>query len=136
MTREPLAVRALLGVVPQEIALYEELSARQNLRFFGMLSGLRGGELERRIEETLEFIDLRERQDERARNFSGGMKRRLNIGLGLLHRPQLVYMDEADGRRRPAEPPSHPRHSAAPARRTEHDRALYHPFDGGGGGAE
>ena len=94
MTREPLAVRALLGVVPQEIALYEDLSARQNLRFFGMLSGLRGGELDRRIDETLEFIDLRERQDERARNFSGGMKRRLNIGLGLLHRPQLVYMDE------------------------------------------
>ena len=94
MTREPLAVRALLGVVPQEIALYEELSARQNLRFFGMLCGLRGSELRLCIDETLEFIDLEAQQNERANTYSGGMKRRLNIGIGLLHRPQLVYMDE------------------------------------------
>lgn len=94
LTREPLAVRALLGVVPQEIALYEDLSAQQNLRFFGLLCGLQGSELRRRIDETLEFIDLRERRHERMRNCSGGMQRRLNIGIGLLHRPQLVYMDE------------------------------------------
>ena len=94
LQREPLAARALLGVVPQEIALYEELSAQQNLRFFGRLSGLRGSELRARIDETLEFIDLRDRRHERMRNASGGMKRRLNIGIGLLHRPQLVYMDE------------------------------------------
>ena len=82
------------GVVPQELALYEDLSAQQNLRFFGQLSGLRGSELDGRIDETLEFIDLRERKDERVRSYSGGMKRRLNIGIGLLHQPQLVYMDE------------------------------------------
>lgn len=81
-------------MVPQELALYEDLSARQNLRFFGRLCGLRGPELERRVDETLEFVDLAERQRERASRFSGGMKRRLNIGIGLLHRPQLVYMDE------------------------------------------
>ena len=91
---ESLAARALLGVVPQELALYEDLSARQNLRFFGRLSGLGGRELERLVDETLEFIDLTERQRERVRSFSGGMKRRLNIGIGLLHQPQLVYMDE------------------------------------------
>ena len=91
---ESLAARGLLGVVPQELALYEDLSARQNLRFFGRLSGLRGNELEQRIDDTLAFVDLTERQRERASRFSGGMKRRLNIGIGLLHRPQLVYMDE------------------------------------------
>ena len=94
LQRGSLAARALLGVVPQELALYEDLSARQNLRFFGRLSGLGGRDLERRVDETLEFIDLTERQRERTRDFSGGMKRRLNIGIGLLHRPQLVYMDE------------------------------------------
>ena len=81
-------------MVPQELALYEDLSARQNLRFFGRLCGLRGRELEQRVDETLEFVDLAERQRERASRFSGGMKRRLNIGIGLLHRPQLVYLDE------------------------------------------
>ena len=91
---EPLAARSLLGVAPQELALYEDLSARQNLRFFGRLCGLRGRELEQRVDETLDFIDLRERGRERARSYSGGMKRRLNIGIGLLHRPQLVHMDE------------------------------------------
>lgn len=94
LQREPLAARGLLGVVPQELALYEDLSARQNLRFFGRLCGLRGPELERRVDETLDFVDLADRQRERASRYSGGMKRRLNIGIGLLHRPQLVYMDE------------------------------------------
>ena len=94
LQREALAARAMLGVVPQEIALYEDLSARQNLRFFGRLCGLGGRELEQCVDETLTFIDLRERQHERARSYSGGMKHRLNIGIGLLHRPQLVYMDE------------------------------------------
>ncbi|MDD9957035.1 MAG: ABC transporter ATP-binding protein [Anaerolineaceae bacterium] len=94
LNRDPLSARGLLGVVPQELALYEDLSARQNLRFFGRLCGLRGPELEQRVDETLEFVDLADRQRERASRFSGGMKRRLNIGIGLLHRPQLVYMDE------------------------------------------
>ncbi|MCB0186005.1 MAG: ABC transporter ATP-binding protein, partial [Caldilineaceae bacterium] len=83
-----------MGFVPQEIALYPELSARQNLHFFGQLYGMGGKELSRRVDEVLDFIGLTERQKDRIDTFSGGMKRRVNIGVGLLHRPQLVYMDE------------------------------------------
>jgi ABC-2 type transport system ATP-binding protein len=94
ITRQPLEAKRLLGVVPQEIALYPSLSARQNLDFFGRMYGLRGAELNQRIDEVLDLIDLQERQKDRIDTFSGGMKRRVNIGVGLLHRPQLVYMDE------------------------------------------
>lgn len=94
ITKEPLKAKALMGVVPQEIALYLELSARQNLEFFGKMYGLSGRELATRVEEVLDFVDLKDRQKDRVDTFSGGMKRRVNIGVGLLHRPQLVYMDE------------------------------------------
>lgn len=94
ITREPLAAKRLLGVVPQEIALYPTLSARQNLEFFGRMYGLSGAELGKRVDEVLDFTDLRERQNDRVETFSGGMKRRVNIGAGLIHRPQLIYMDE------------------------------------------
>lgn len=92
--KEPIEVKKLIGVVPQEIALYPELSARANLEFFGRLYDLSGGTLNKRIDEVLEFIGLRDRQRERVDKFSGGMKRRVNIGVGLLHRPALVFMDE------------------------------------------
>ena len=94
IARDPLGAKALLGVIPQEIALYETFSARQNLKFFGQLYGLGGADLNRRIDEVLEFIDLKDRQHDKVKTFSGGMKRRVNIGVGLLHKPQLVYMDE------------------------------------------
>jgi len=94
ITRQPLEAKRLLGVVPQEVALYPTLSARQNLEFFGRLYGLSGAELARSVDEVLEFIGLRDRQKDRIETFSGGMKRRVNIGVGLLHKPQLVYMDE------------------------------------------
>src|SRR5690606_28616409 len=94
ITKQPLEAKRLLGVVPQEVAVYPELSARRNLDFFGRMYGLRGAELRKRIDETLEFINLKDRQNEKVKTFSGGMKRRVNIGIGLLHRPQLVYMDE------------------------------------------
>ncbi len=94
ITREPLAAKRLLGVVPQEIALYPRLNARQNLNFFGKMYGLGGAELDRRIDEVLEFIGLTDRQDDRIDTYSGGMKRRVNIAVGLLHRPALLYMDE------------------------------------------
>ncbi len=94
IAKEPLAAKRLMGFVPQEIALYPELSARQNLHFFGQLYGMGGKELSRRVDEVLDFIGLTERQKDRIDTFSGGMKRRVNIGVGLLHRPQLVYMDE------------------------------------------
>jgi ABC-2 type transport system ATP-binding protein len=86
--------RALIGYVPQEIALYPDLSARENLRFFGRLYKLAKAELAARVEEVLELVDLRERGDDRVSSFSGGMRRRLNIGAGLVHRPRLLVLDE------------------------------------------
>ena len=94
ITKDPMKAKALIGVVPQEIALYPTLTARQNLEFFGRMYSMDGAELNKRIEEVLEFIDLKDRQNDKVETFSGGMKRRVNIGVGLLHRPQLVYMDE------------------------------------------
>ena len=86
--------KAAIGFVPQEIALYPDLSARENLRFFGKLYGLAGGELDDRIVTILDTIGLAERAHERTEGYSGGMKRRLNIGLGLLNRPRLLVLDE------------------------------------------
>jgi ABC-2 type transport system ATP-binding protein len=94
ITRQPLQAKALLGVVPQEVALYPRLNARQNLEFFGKMYGLGGKDLARRVDEVLEFIDLADRQRDRIDTYSGGMKRRVNIAAGLLHHPQVVYMDE------------------------------------------
>ncbi len=91
---DPMAVKAAIGVVPQEIALYEDLSARENLNFWGKMYNLRGPELARRVGQVLEVIGLEERQKGRVSKFSGGMKRRLNIGIALLHRPQVAIMDE------------------------------------------
>jgi ABC-2 type transport system ATP-binding protein len=94
ISKEPMKAKKLMGVIPQEIALYLKLSARQNLEFFGKMYGMGGKELSRRVDEVLEFIDLVDRQKDRIETFSGGMKRRVNIGVGLLHKPQLIYMDE------------------------------------------
>ncbi len=94
ITREPLQAKRLLGVVPQEIALYPNLNARQNLEFFGRMYGLGGEDLAHRVDDALEFIELTDRQKERLSTYSGGMKRRVNIAAGLLHDPQVVYMDE------------------------------------------
>jgi ABC-2 type transport system ATP-binding protein len=91
---EPMAVKAAIGVVPQEIALYEDLSARENLNFWGKMYGLRGAPLQERVDEVLEIVGLTDRQQGRVSKFSGGMKRRLNIGIALLHRPQVIIMDE------------------------------------------
>ena len=92
--RQPMAVKEAIGVVPQEIALYEDLSARENLNFWGKMYGLRGAALRQRVDEVLEVIGLTERQKGRVGKFSGGMKRRLNIGIALLHKPQVIIMDE------------------------------------------
>jgi len=91
---DPMGVKSVLGVVPQEIALYEDLSARENLTFWGKMYGLRGAALKSRVEEVLEIIGLTDRSDGRVSKFSGGMKRRVNIGVALLHKPQVIYMDE------------------------------------------
>ena len=94
VTREPNEVKRLIGVVPQEVALYPDLSARENLTFWGKMYGLRGAALKMRVDEVLEIIGLADRQKGRVDKFSGGMKRRVNIGVALLHRPQVLYMDE------------------------------------------
>ncbi len=86
--------KAAIGYVPQDLAIYPDLTARENLRFFGQLQRLRGKELDRRVDEVLAVIDLADRAGERTEGFSGGMKRRLNIGIGLLHHPRLLVLDE------------------------------------------
>lgn len=86
--------RRLLGYVPQTVALYDDLSADQNLRVFGGVYGLRGAELRARIDETLEAVQLNDRRRDPVKTFSGGMQRRLNIAAALLHRPRLLLCDE------------------------------------------
>ncbi len=88
------AGRELIGYVPQQLALYPDLSGRDNLAFFARLYGLRGGEARTRIDQTLETVGLTERAGDRVEEYSGGMQRRLNIAAGLLHSPQLLILDE------------------------------------------
>lgn len=83
-----------IGIVPQDLAIYEELSAYENVHFFAGLYGLRGDELKERTFEALEFVGLAERAKEFPKNFSGGMKRRLNIACSIAHKPKLIIMDE------------------------------------------
>jgi len=94
MTTRSTATRASIGLVPQEVAVYPDLTARENLRFFARLYGLIGDRLTERIDRVLDVIGLKERADDRSSDFSGGMNRRLNIGIGLLHEPQLLILDE------------------------------------------
>jgi ABC-2 type transport system ATP-binding protein len=91
---DPMGVKRAIGVVPQDIALYSDLSAYENLSFWGKMYGLRGQMLHQRIKEVLEITGLADRQKGPVGKFSGGMKRRLNLGIALLHRPQVVIMDE------------------------------------------
>jgi len=92
--RAPQSVKRNLGVVPQEIAIYDDLSAQQNLAFWGRMYGLRGSRLNRRVDEVLDLTGLTDRRNERAGKYSGGMQRRLNIGIALLHEPKIVILDE------------------------------------------
>ncbi len=92
--RQLTAAKRLMGVVPQDIALYPTLSARENLMFWGKMYGLGGRELALRVDEALEIVSLTDRQRERVDTYSGGMKRRINVAAALLHRPELLIMDE------------------------------------------
>jgi linearmycin/streptolysin S transport system ATP-binding protein len=94
LRRAPGAVRRLIGVAPQDIAVYPGLTAAENLRFFGHLYGMRGGALESRIAELLDFVGLDDHRDQFVATFSGGMKRRLNIAVSLVHGPRLILLDE------------------------------------------
>jgi len=90
----PIAFKRRIGVVPQEAAIYGDLSARENLSFWGGMAGLRGAELRERTAAVLERVGLAERAREPVRKFSGGMKRRLNLAAGIVHRPDLLLLDE------------------------------------------
>ncbi len=88
------SAKGSIGLVPQEIALYRDLSARENLRFFGRLQGLGRTTLDRRMDEVLEVVGLADRADDPVDDYSGGMQRRANIAVGLLHEPRLLILDE------------------------------------------
>jgi ABC-2 type transport system ATP-binding protein len=94
LTTRSIAAKAAIGYVPQELAIYPELTARENLRFFARLYGLPGREASERVDEVLGVIGLVDRAGDQAKTYSGGMQRRLNIGIGLLHRPKLLVLDE------------------------------------------
>jgi len=91
---DPIAFKRRLGVVPQETALYGDLSARENLHFWGGLAGLTGGALRNRATAVLEAVGLTERAGDAVRKYSGGMKRRLNLAIGMIHEPKLLLLDE------------------------------------------
>ena len=94
ISKDPMAVKQVIGVVPQELALYEDLTARENLVFWGQMYGLSGQSLNSRVDEVLEQIGLVDKAKNKVKTYSGGMKRRVNIGVGLLHKPRLLFMDE------------------------------------------
>ncbi|HEX4589280.1 MAG TPA: ABC transporter ATP-binding protein [Gemmataceae bacterium] len=88
------AARRLIGIVPQDLAIYPDLTGRENLTFFGKLYGLGGPNLRKRVDQVLEAVALLDRADDRAGGFSGGMKRRLNLGAALVHQPRILFLDE------------------------------------------
>ena len=94
LDRDPGQVKAAIGYVPQDVALYPDLSGLENLRFWGRMYGLAGRDLAERVETTLEVVGLTERAGDKVGDYSGGMERRLNIAAGLLHRPRLLVLDE------------------------------------------
>ncbi len=94
ISKEPLKTKRSIGLVPQEIALFEGLNARDNLEYFGGLYGLRGKELKERINEALSIVALDREDKKQVKKYSGGMKRRLNIAAALMHHPKVIIMDE------------------------------------------
>jgi len=87
-------VRSIIGVVPQEFGLYDDLTAEENLAYLGKLHGVEEGKLRERIDELLRLVQLKDRANDRVKTFSGGMKHRLNLAAGLIHEPRLLFLDE------------------------------------------
>jgi ABC-2 type transport system ATP-binding protein len=94
LSPDNVAARRLIGIVPQDLAIYPDLTARENLTFFGKLYELGGEDLSRRVGEVLDVVGLADRAGDRAGTYSGGMKRRLNLGAALIHRPRVLFLDE------------------------------------------
>lgn len=87
-------IKKKIGIVPQEIALYQDLTAAENLKFWGKVNGVKSSELDAKIEEILGFLDLLDQKNKKISSYSGGMKRRINIAAALLHDPEILFMDE------------------------------------------
>lgn len=91
---DPIFIKKNMGVVPQDLAIIDDLTAEENVSFFGELYGLRGAELKKAVQETLEFVGLWDRKKDFPKKYSGGMKRRLNIACAIVHKPKLIILDE------------------------------------------
>jgi ABC-2 type transport system ATP-binding protein len=94
LSRNDFDAKRAIGIATQDVSLYGELTARENLEFFGRLYGMNGSDLSRRVAEVLEFTALTDRAKDRVATYSGGMKRRLNLGAAVVHRPRILYLDE------------------------------------------
>ncbi len=131
---DSLGVKRALGVVPQDIALYPTLTALENLRFWAEMYGLKGDELKQRVAEVLKVAGLEDRAKERIETYSGGMKRRINIAAGMMHRPQVLVMDEPTVGIDP-QSRNHILETVRGAQRRGHDDRLHEPLHGGSRGA-
>lgn len=94
LREKPMEIKKMMGIVPQDLALYPSLSTKENLEFFGILYGLSGSELKTRTNEVLEIIELQDKKNQDVAELSGGMKRRVNIGIALMNNPKLLILDE------------------------------------------
>lgn len=94
LINNPKAIKKFIGVVPQDLAIYEEISAEKNVNFFASLYGLKGNELKNQVKEALKLVGLYDKRSDKPKTFSGGMKRRLNIACAIAHNPKIIIMDE------------------------------------------
>jgi ABC-2 type transport system ATP-binding protein len=94
VVKEANQVKRLIGIVPQDLALYPTLNARENLTFYGQMFGLGGADLKQRVETVLQYVAMTERAKDQVKTYSGGMKRRINLAVGLVHSPRLLFLDE------------------------------------------